>query len=302
MRSFIAVSTLAAAGLASFAQAYTAPGAQTWGPLLTPDTSDPVTQGQTALVTWDPESHPTDGVTVSLVLCHGPSTNCVDSPTAIASGIPAAQKSYSWNVPCDLAAGTQNTDTGYGMLIIVDGTGEFQFSTQFSVLANSSCSGGSGGSSSSSSSASASSSSASVVSSTTTAPVSSSTVSTSSGSSWGSSTSRNHSQSSTSVNSSGSASATTNTSSSAASGSSATSTPASSTVVVSGTSTYTVVASGTTTFASASPMSATSSAAQSTFTGGAAPQAGLSGAGLVIAGAFAVLAILSALINMYKNI
>ncbi|KIV86823.1 hypothetical protein PV11_02408 [Exophiala sideris] len=289
MHSLIVASTLAAAGLASFAQAYTAPGAQTWGPLLTPDTSDPVTQGQTALVTWDPESHPTDGVTVSLVLCHGPSTNCVDSPTAIASGIPAAQKSYSWNVPCDLAAGTQNTDTGYGMLIIVDGTGEFQFSTQFSVLANLSCSGGSSGSSSSSSSASASSSSsASVVSSTSTAPASSSTVSTSSGSSWGSSTSRNHSQSSTSVNSSSSASAATTTS--AASGSSATSTPASSTVVVSGTSTYTVVASGTTTFASATPVSATSTAAQSTFTGGAAPQAGLSGAGLVIAGAFAVLA------------
>jgi hypothetical protein len=85
-----------------------------------------VTQGEPFTVTWDPESHPTDGVTVSLVLCHGPGSNCVLSDTAIAEGIPAGQKSYDWNVPCDLAPGVQSTSTGYGMLIIVDGTGEFQ--------------------------------------------------------------------------------------------------------------------------------------------------------------------------------
>jgi hypothetical protein len=77
-------------------------------------------------VTWDPASHPTDGVTVSLVLCHGPGSNCVLADSAIAEGIPAAQKSFDWKVPCDLAPGTQSTATGYGMLIIVDGTGEFQ--------------------------------------------------------------------------------------------------------------------------------------------------------------------------------
>jgi len=86
-------------------------------------------------VTWDPSGHKTDGVTVSLVLCHGPSSNCVPSDTAIVEGLPAAQKSYQWSVPSDLAPGKQSTDTGYGMLIIVDGTGEFQYSTQFSVLA-----------------------------------------------------------------------------------------------------------------------------------------------------------------------
>jgi len=128
----------------------------------------PVTQGEEFTVTWDPETHPTDGVTVSLVLCHGPPTNCVQESTAIASGIPAAQKSYNWSVPCTLAPGTQSTDTGYGMLIIVDGTGEFQCtsectllivfayakltcgapdSTQFSVLAGKGCSGSSSSSS-----------------------------------------------------------------------------------------------------------------------------------------------------------
>jgi len=133
-----------AAGLATLAQAFTQPGAHTWGPLLAPDTSSSVTQGKDFTVTWDPESHPTDGVTVSLVLCHGPGSNCVLSGSAIAEGLPASQKSFDWKVPCDLAPGVQSTSTGYGMLIIVDGTGEFQYSTQFSVLASSACSGSSG--------------------------------------------------------------------------------------------------------------------------------------------------------------
>jgi len=144
-----------AAGLATLAQAFTQPGEQTWGALLAPDTSSSVTQGKDFTVTWDPESHPTDGVTVSLVLCHGPGSNCVLSDSAIAEGLPASQKSFDWKVPCDLAPGVQSTSTGYGMLIIVDGTGEFQYSTQFSVVANSACSGSSSGSASILSSASA---------------------------------------------------------------------------------------------------------------------------------------------------
>jgi len=128
-----------AAGLATLASAFTQPKAQTWGPLLTPDTSDSVTQGKDFTVTWDPETHPTDGVTVSLVLCHGPGSNCVLSDTAIAEGIPAAQKSFDWKVPCTLTPGVQSTSTGYGMLIIVDGTGEFQYSTQFTVVENDAC-------------------------------------------------------------------------------------------------------------------------------------------------------------------
>jgi hypothetical protein len=135
MQSFL----LLAAGLATAAHAFTQPKDQTWGALLTPDTSNSVTQGKDFSVTWDPASHPTDGVTVSLVLCHGPGSNCVLADSAIAEGIPAAQKSFDWKVPCDLAPGTQSTATGYGMLIIVDGTGEFQYSTQFSVLENDAC-------------------------------------------------------------------------------------------------------------------------------------------------------------------
>jgi hypothetical protein len=132
-------SVVLAAGLATLAQAFTQPGQQTWGPLLTPDTTDAVTQGKTFTVTWDPQDHPTDGVTVSLVLCHGPGSNCVLQDSAIVEKLPAAQKSYDWQVPCSLTPGVQSTSTGYGMLIIVDGTGEFQYSTQFSVEANSAC-------------------------------------------------------------------------------------------------------------------------------------------------------------------
>ncbi|ETI21391.1 hypothetical protein G647_07738 [Cladophialophora carrionii CBS 160.54] len=135
MQSFI----LLAAGLATAAHAFTQPKDQTWGALLTPDTSNSVTQGKDFSVTWDPSSHATDGVTVSLVLCHGPGSNCVLSDSAIAEGLPASQKSFDWKVPCDLAPGKQSTSTGYGMLIIVDGTGEFQYSTQFSVLENDEC-------------------------------------------------------------------------------------------------------------------------------------------------------------------
>jgi Ser-Thr-rich glycosyl-phosphatidyl-inositol-anchored membrane family len=132
-------SILLAGGLVALAQAYTPPTTASWGPLLTPDLTKPVTQGEKFEVTWDPESHSTDDVTVSLVLCRGPSTNCVPDKTAIVEKVPASAKSYSWSVPCDLPAGTQATATGYGMLVIVDGTGEFQYSTQFSVLASDKC-------------------------------------------------------------------------------------------------------------------------------------------------------------------
>jgi hypothetical protein len=66
MRSFIVAS-----GLVASAFAFTTPTDATWGPLLQPDLSHPVTQGETFTVTWDPETHETEGVTVSLVLCHG---------------------------------------------------------------------------------------------------------------------------------------------------------------------------------------------------------------------------------------
>ncbi|RMZ77920.1 hypothetical protein DV738_g4106, partial [Chaetothyriales sp. CBS 135597] len=132
-------SAMLGGALASLAHAFTQPTTPSWGPLLTPDVNTPVTQGETFTITWDPASHPTDGVTVSIVLCSGPSTNCVTEQSAIVEGVPAAAKSFEWAVPCTISPGTASTETGHGLLIIVDGTGEFQYSTQFSVLANPGC-------------------------------------------------------------------------------------------------------------------------------------------------------------------
>lgn len=136
--------TFLLSGLLSLANAFTQPqSSPTWGALLAPDSSNPVTRGQDFVITWDPNyggvTRPVDGVTVSLVLCRGNSNNCALGQTAIVEGIPAGDKQYTWSVPCDLPAGEANTDTGNGMLIIVDGTGEFQYSMQFSVLAGTTC-------------------------------------------------------------------------------------------------------------------------------------------------------------------
>jgi len=273
--------SLVAAGLAAFAQAYTQPtGSPTWGPLLTPDLSDSVTQGKDFTVTWDPETHSTDGVTVSLVLCTGPSTNCVPSTSAIASGLPAAQKSFDWKVPCDLAPGTQGTSTGYGMLIIVDQTGEYQYSTQFSVLANSACS-GSTSSSSVTSSASASSITITASSGSSSFVVGPPAYQTSRGSAgWNNAT----------TTATGSVTSTTFPASMVSSSftymSSGYSNPGTSTFVVGG-STFTTVPTGTLTEQS---ISATGAAASATFTGGAG-QIGSSLAGIVAAGAVAVFAL-----------
>lgn len=121
-------SIISAAGVfAAAVSAYTPPNGSvpTYGSLLTPNGDNPVITGQTIAVTWQPKQ-PAQGVTVSLVLCNGPSTNCVRQSSAIVEGVPAVAASYNWNVPCDLPLGQANTATGYGMLIIVDGTGEYQ--------------------------------------------------------------------------------------------------------------------------------------------------------------------------------
>ncbi|KAF7185368.1 hypothetical protein HII31_13347 [Pseudocercospora fuligena] len=124
-------------GTLSLVSAYTKPQANpTWNALRLPDLTHPVTKGKPFTVTWDGTPKKVDGVTVSLVLCRGNSNTCKVDDKALVEKVPASQKSWTWNVPCDLKPGTAKTDSGYGMLVIVDGTGEFQYSTQFSVLDN----------------------------------------------------------------------------------------------------------------------------------------------------------------------
>ncbi|KAK5074123.1 hypothetical protein LTR64_006732 [Lithohypha guttulata] len=138
---------VSAAGLVAAVSAFTQPvQPPTYGSLLRPDSNTPVTTGQTYEITWTPTPSTPDG-TVSLVLCNGPSSNCVLQSSAIIERVPASAGKYSWNVPCTLAEGVQSTASGYGMLVIEDGTGRFQYSTQFSVQKGASCSSSSSSSS-----------------------------------------------------------------------------------------------------------------------------------------------------------
>jgi hypothetical protein len=75
----------------------------------------------------------------------------VNDPSAIVTGVAASAESYEWAVPCSLPAVAMTSTTGMGMLIIEDGTGIFQYSTQFAVLANKQCGSSSPSSSGSSS-------------------------------------------------------------------------------------------------------------------------------------------------------
>ncbi|EME41469.1 hypothetical protein DOTSEDRAFT_135662 [Dothistroma septosporum NZE10] len=106
-----------------------------WGALTRPDTAHPVTKGQPYRITWDYKA-PTK--TVSLVLCRGPSNNCVSDPEPIECGksVDAKQGYLDWTPACFLPPGQANTNSGYGMLVIDDETGEFQYSMQFTLLAN----------------------------------------------------------------------------------------------------------------------------------------------------------------------
>jgi hypothetical protein len=73
-----------------------------------------------------------------LALCMGPSTNC-QFLTNIALQFENTG-TYSWKVDCSLAPTTSNA--GYGMQIIDDATGQYQYSTQFGIVADTvACSG-----------------------------------------------------------------------------------------------------------------------------------------------------------------
>jgi hypothetical protein len=122
----------------------------TGNPVLTPNNNggaEPVIGGSYT-ITWDGTGL---GKVVDLALCQGPSAAC-NIVSDIALGIPNSN-SYSWSVPCSLSATASNA--GFGVLLIDDATGQYQYSTQFGFLADSSgvCSGSSTGSASATGSA-----------------------------------------------------------------------------------------------------------------------------------------------------
>ncbi|GIK02249.1 hypothetical protein Aspvir_006298 [Aspergillus viridinutans] len=118
--------TVAISALVAMASAYTQPDYSKppqGNAILKPGLNEQVPVGKPYTITWDPT---TQGP-VSLVLLRGPSTNVVPLST-IAEAIPNTG-SYSWTPSTEL----ENDVTHYGLLLVVEGTGQYQWSTQFGI-------------------------------------------------------------------------------------------------------------------------------------------------------------------------
>ena len=117
--STFTVFTAGLAALSSLASAYTQPkGASPSGnSIYEPGLNSLVPVGKAFTITWEPT---TKGA-VSLLLCKGPSTNCVITQT-LADSIENSG-SFSWTPSSDLAP---SQPTGYGIQLVVEGTGQYQ--------------------------------------------------------------------------------------------------------------------------------------------------------------------------------
>lgn len=123
MRFFTASIVTALAGLVS---AFTQPDYSkppSGNPILTPGLNQQVPVGKPFEITWTPT---TQG-TVTLVLLRGPSTDVVPL-YSIADEIENTGK-FTWTPKTDLVADT----THYGLLLVVDATRAYQYSTQFGI-------------------------------------------------------------------------------------------------------------------------------------------------------------------------
>jgi len=139
------VAVFVAAAFAGLANAYTQPvGNPEGNPISAPGLNQIVPEGEPFTITWQA----TTPGTVTLVLLQGPSTN-VKPLYPIVQNYPNNGK-YVWTPSTDLTPDT----THYGIQLIVDATGQYQYSTQFGI------SGPAGGSSNSAASYTASSSTA----------------------------------------------------------------------------------------------------------------------------------------------
>ncbi|KAG0643320.1 Ser-Thr-rich glycosyl-phosphatidyl-inositol-anchored membrane family-domain-containing protein [Tuber brumale] len=116
--------TVLAAALTSFANAYTTPvGDPEGNPISKPGLGEIVPVGSPYTITWNPT---TQG-TVTLLLLRGPSTNVVPL-------YPIVEKApntgtFSWTPAADLEADVSR----YGIQLIDDATGKYQYTTQFGI-------------------------------------------------------------------------------------------------------------------------------------------------------------------------
>ncbi|MCJ1258850.1 hypothetical protein MMC24_006684 [Lignoscripta atroalba] len=119
------ITALIAAAVAGLASAYTQPvGANPSGnPITSPGLNEIVSVGTPYSITWNP----TTPGTVTLVLLRGPSTNILPL-SVIVEGIPNTGV-FSWTPSSSLEPDT----THYGIQLIVDATGEYQYTSQFGI-------------------------------------------------------------------------------------------------------------------------------------------------------------------------
>ena len=117
--STFALFTAGLAAMTPFVAAYTQPqgDSPSGNAISQPGLNSVVPAGQAFTITWEPS---TKGK-VSLLLCKGPSTNCVITST-IADSIENSG-TYAWTPSTDLAP---SQPTGYGIELVVEGTGEYQ--------------------------------------------------------------------------------------------------------------------------------------------------------------------------------
>ncbi|EER43104.1 GPI anchored serine-threonine rich protein [Histoplasma capsulatum var. duboisii H88] len=120
---FIATVAVAFAALAAASTKPDYSQLPTGNPIALPGLNDIVPVGQPYTIKWQPT---TDGE-VSLILLRGPSTNVKPIGT-IADSI-ANTGSYEWTPSTDL----EGDVTHYGLMIVVEGTGQYQYSTQFGI-------------------------------------------------------------------------------------------------------------------------------------------------------------------------
>lgn len=112
--------------LAAFAAAYTQPDYSkppSGNAITSPGLNEQVPEGAPYEIKWEP----TLGKRVSLVLLRGPSTNVKPLET-IVENIPNSGH-YTWTPGTNLTPDT----THYGLLLVVEGTGAYQWSTQFGI-------------------------------------------------------------------------------------------------------------------------------------------------------------------------
>ncbi|KAK2875963.1 hypothetical protein FQN49_001484 [Arthroderma sp. PD_2] len=91
--------------------------------IFTPGLNEQVPAGKPFSITWKPTTHGK----VSILLLRGPSTNV--KPIATIADSIENTGSFTWTPSNTL----ENDVTHYGIQIIVEGTGQYQYSTQFGV-------------------------------------------------------------------------------------------------------------------------------------------------------------------------